>query len=156
MPRVYSVNFKNVTVTAAQDLVSLKGGAGKMNRLFRAWLFFNTNTLPTAQGFRLNLKFATATITLGSGGAAATPRPMDAGDAAATTTARTNDTSQATTSGAFTDRVPLGGHLYGGWNWNMGDGGIYFGPDQGVVFELLGAPAASLELSGGVEFVEYG
>lgn len=156
MPRKYTATFKNVTVTAAQDLVTLLGGAGKMNRCYRAWLFFNTNTLPTAQGLRLNIKAFTATLTAGTGGTAPTPRPLDPSDTASTTTARVNDTTPATTSGAFTDRYPLGGHLYGGWNWHMPDSGIWFGPTQGVIFELLAAPAASLELSGGLEYEEIG
>jgi hypothetical protein len=69
----------------------------------------NDTTLQTAQGLRINAKYS-ATFTAGTGGSAPTPRPLDPGDAAASFTARANDTAQGTTSGAFVDLTPTGGH----------------------------------------------
>lgn len=158
MPRKYSVNFKYTAISAAQDLVACRGSTGKVCRLHRVWLFMGTVAIEAAQGMRLNVKFATATITLGSGGAAATPRLEDPGDSAASFTARTNDTTPATTSGAFTDVLPAGGHNYNGFGWNWGPypAGIFFGLNQGVVFELLGAPSGTVNWSGGMAIEEIG
>lgn len=156
MPRVYSVSFLYVAVSAVQDLVSVKGSSGKVCRLNRAWLYINDNTLPAAQALRLNIKYGSATVTLGSGGTAPTPRPLDPGMPAASFTCRVNDTTQATTSGAFVDILPCGGHIYGNFTYNFGTNGPMFGLNTGVVFELLGAPTASTRFSGGLEIEEMG
>jgi len=156
MPRKYSVTFKNVTISAAQDLVSVKGGAGKVCVVNRIWFGMNNTALQTAQGLRLNLKLATATITLGSGGNSATPQKYDNGDAAATFTARINDTTKAITSGAFRDIAPDGGHNYGAYVFNFGKDGPVFGPDQGAVFELLSTVSGSCDFSGGMDVTEIG
>src|SRR5688572_4064006 len=110
MGRIYTVSFENVTIAAAQDLVALKGSTGKVCKLLRAWLGMTNTTIQTAQGLRLNFKYASATLTLGSGGAAGTIVPVDPGDAAASFTARTNDTTQATTTGAFSRIAAQGVH----------------------------------------------
>ena len=156
MPRTYSITFKNVAISAAQDLVSLKGSTGKVCKVNRVWLNMNDTTLQNAQGLKLNVKYSSATITLGSGGTAPTPRPYDPGDAAASFTCRVNDTTPATTSGAFVDITPLGGHNYGGVNWNYGDKGPYFGLNEGVVFELASTVSGTCTFSGGVEVTEVG
>lgn len=155
MPRVYTVSFKNVTISAAQDLISLKGSTGKTCRLRRAWLQMNDTTLQTAQGLRLNVKYGSATVTQGSGGSTPTPRPLDPGDAAASFTAHANDTTPATTSGAFVDLTPSGGHNYGGFDFTWKDGPV-FGLNEGVVFELLSTVSGTCNYSGGVEVEESG
>lgn len=156
MPRSYEVAFKYTAISAVQDLISCRGTAGKVCRLVRAWLFMDTVSIEAAQGMRLNVKRATATLTLGSGGASVTPALTDGGDAAATFTAHRNDTTPATTSGAFTDVLPAGGHNYNGFSWNWGPypKGIFFSDAQGVVFELLGAPSGTVNWSGGLELEE--
>lgn len=156
MPRIYASCFSNVTVSAAQDLVSLKGSSGKMCQVRRVWVQMTSTTLQTAQGLRLNCKLATATITLGSGGSASTPNPYDLGDTAFSGTSRVNDTTPATTSGAFTFVVTYGGHNYAGMDYSFGDKGPYFGLNQGFVFELLSTVSGTCAFSGGVEFSETG
>ncbi len=156
MPRIYTVSFSNVTVSAAQDLVSLKGSTGKVCKVRRAWVQMTNTTLQTAQGLRLNCKFASATITLGSGGGAGTAVPYDPGDAAYSGTARINDTTPATTSGAFSFLVTYGGHNYAGMDYSWGDKGPMFGLNQGFVFELLSTVSGTCAFSGGVEFEESG
>lgn len=99
--RVYVVPIENVSIgTAVQDIFSLKSGASNGIRIH--WIHLecpNTSSAPV----RMRLKRGTATITQGSGGTAVTPAPVDIADTlAAGTTAHINDTSQATTSGAFT------------------------------------------------------
>jgi hypothetical protein len=157
MPRVYTAVFKNVTISAAQDLISLKGSTGKTCRVRRVWLQMNDTTLQTAQGLRLNVKYSSATFTAGSGGSAPTPRPLDAGDAAASFTARANDTAQGTTSGAFVDIMPTGGHNYGGYDytWPKGEEPV-FGLNEAIVFELLSTVTGTCNYSGGATVEETG
>jgi len=156
MPRKYSVSFKYVTIAAAQDLVSIRGAAGKVCIVNRVWFAMNDTTLQTAQGLRLNIKTSPATVTLGSGGSAATPRPYDNGDSAATFTARTNDTTKATTSAAFVDLVPDGGHNYGAYIFNFGKDGPVVAEAEGCVFELLSTVSGTCNFSGGMEVTELG
>lgn len=155
MGRVYTASFKNVTIAAAQDLISLKGSTGKTCKVLRAWLQMNDTTIQTAQGFRLNIKYASATLTQGSGGSTPTPRPLDPGDAAASFTAHANDTTPATTSGAFTDLNPGGGHNYGGFDLSFKNPPA-FGLNEGIVFELLSTVSGTCNYSGGVEVEETG
>lgn len=155
MGRHYTASFKNVSISAAQDLIALKGSSGKVCRVLRAWLFMNDTSIQTAQGLRLNCKYSSATITLGSGGSTPTPRPIDPGDAAASFTAHANDTTPATTSGAFTDIVPGGGHNYAGYDWSFPRPPV-FGLNEGFVFELLSTVSGTCAFSGGIEVEEIG
>lgn len=157
MVRMYTVTFKNTSISAAQDLVALKGSTGKVCFVRRVWIYMNDTTLQTAQGLRLNCKYASATITLGSGGSAPTPRPLDAGDAAASFTARVNDTTPATTSGSFVDIMPAGGHNYAGldYTWPTLEWPV-FGLNEGFVFELLSTVSGTCAFSGGATVGEIG
>lgn len=157
MPRPYTVTFKFVTISAAQDLVAIKGSTGKTVRLRRAWIYMNDTTLQTAQGLRLNVKYSSATLTLGSGGSVPTPHPNDPGDAAASFTCHVNDTTPSTTSGAFTDLTPAGGHNYAGFDytWPKGEGPVC-GLNEGLVFELNSTVSGTCNFSGGVEVEETG
>lgn len=157
MGRQYTASFKNTTIVAAQDLISVKGSTGKTCKVRRAWLYMNDTTLQTAQGLRLNLKYASATFTAGSVGTAPTPRPLDPGDAAASFTARANDTTQGTTSGAFVDIMPAGGHNYAGFDytWPKGEEPV-FGLNEAVVFELLSIVSGTCNFSGGLQIEEVG
>lgn len=156
MGRIYTVGFKAVTISAVQDLIALKGSTGKVCRLRRVWLGMNDTALQTPQGVKLNVKYASATITLGSGGSTPTPRPSDPGDAAASFTAHANDTTQATTSGSFVDLVPDGGHNYGRYEFGWGNNGPLFGLNEGIVFELNSTVSGTCVFSGGAEVEEMG
>ncbi len=157
MPRTYTVSFKNVTISAAQDLVACKGSSGKTCRVRRVWLQMNDTTLQTAQGLRLNLKYGSATVTLGSGGSSPTPRPLDPGDAAASFSCVANATTPSTTSGAFVDLMPTGGHNYGGFDYTFPRGEEpVFGLNEGVVWELLSTVSGTCNFSGGMTVEESG
>lgn len=156
MPRLYTCSFENVTIAAVQDLISCRGSTGKLCKLISAWFGPSNTTLQTAQHLRLNIKLATATITLGSVGTAVTPAPVDLGDVAASFTSRANDTTPATTSGAFTNRYPVGIHNYAGYFRNFGAKGPVFGLNQGLVFELLSTVSGTCVFSGGLEIEESG
>ena len=157
MPRVYLIKFKNVAISAAQDLVAIKGATGKIVRVRRVWLGMTDTTIQTAQGLNLNIKYGSATVTLGSGGSGPTPTPVDPGDSAASFTARVNDTTPATTSGAFTDLIPNGVHNYGGWEWAFPrDAMPPIGVNEGCIFELLSTVTGTCHFSGGMEVEESG
>src|SRR4051794_5105874 len=99
MPRIYTVSFENVSVSAAQDLLQIKGASNKVLRILRRWVSATDTTIPTAQMLRLRERFLPATVTDGSGGSTPTPAKRDQGDAAATFTALANNTTPATTNG---------------------------------------------------------
>lgn len=109
--RVYTVPIIGGTVgTAVQDIFSLLAGSANGIELHHIHLEAGGVTSPAEISMRL--KRGTATITQGSGGSAVTPAPTDVNDTkAAGTTAHINDTTQATTSGAFTALL--------GFNWNV-------------------------------------
>jgi hypothetical protein len=155
MPRTYIVPFENVTISAVQDLVALKGSTGKTCKVNRVWIGATNTTIQTAQGLRLRVKFGSATVTLGSGGTVPTPTPLDPGDTAAAFTAHANDTTQATTSGAFTGLPAQGVHNYGGWDFSFKNPPI-FGLNQAVIFELLSTVSGTCAFSGGAEVEESG
>ena len=155
MPRNYIVTFSGVTVSAAQDLLQIKGAAGKLLRVRRLWLSFTNTTLPTAQGLQLRCRFLPATVTDGTGGTTPTPRPLDAGDAAATFTALANNTTKATTSGTAAVLNENGYHVHGSFDWFFPIHPLV-GPSQSFVFELLSTPSGTLNLSGGAEVEEAG
>lgn len=155
MPRAYIVSFENVTISAAQDLVSVKGSTGKTCRIKRVWLGMTNTTIQTAQGLRLRCRFLPATVTAGSGGSAATPAPVDPGDSAASATARVNDTTQSTTSGTAVVLMTQGVHNFAGLDFSFQNPPV-IGLNQQFNFELLSTVTGTCAFSGGVEFEESG
>lgn len=97
---LYVVNFDNVSIgTAVQDLFAVKAGANVTIILHQIHLD-STNT--AAAAMRLRLRRSTATLTLGTG-TSYTPNALDERDQACLSTAKTNVTTQSTTSGSFVD-----------------------------------------------------
>ena len=157
MARIYQVTFENVTVSAAQDLVLITGAAGKMMKILRMWLGHSTSSLAAAQMLRLRARFLPSAVTAGTGGTTGiTPSRNDPGDAAcSSTTAGTNNTTVATTSGTAVVRWSQAVHLHAGLDWTFGQPPP-IGPSEAFVFELLAAPTGTVAMSGGVEFQEEG
>jgi hypothetical protein len=155
MPRTYEICFENVLVSAPQDLATVFGAAGKVFRVLRQWLSAVDTTLVTSQSVQLRARFLPATLTNGSGGSVPTPRPPDPGDAAASLSAHTNDTTKTTTSGTATILEENGCHLYQGYDKTFARPPV-IGPSEAFVFELLSTPSGTVHLSGGVEVEEMG
>ena len=156
MPRSYRTSFENVTVSAAQDLVSLKAITTPA-AIVRYWVGATSTTLVTAQSIRLDARIATATLTAGSGGGAGSVVKKDASDGAATATTRINDTTGATTSGAFTVVDTQGVHIFNGFD----SGDLTLTPviipiNGGFTFRLLSTVTGTVAMSGGIEWVEQG
>lgn len=157
MGRIYDISFENVTVSAAQDLCTALSAAAKSIKLHRARVGATNTSIPTAQMMQLRVRAASATLTVGSAGAAATARPFDPGDTAYGGTARTNDTVKATTSGAFTILEEIGVHIYQGYDYTWPqDARPVVNLAGGFVFELLSTVSGTCAFSGGIRIEEIG
>ncbi|MCC8946003.1 hypothetical protein H8A97_13060 [Bradyrhizobium sp. Arg62] len=155
MPRIYKVTFENVSVSAAQDLIQIKGASNKILRILRRWVECVDQTAPTGQMLRLRERILPATVTDGSGGSTPTPAKTDQGDAGASFTALANNTTQATTNGTAVAVGTTGCHIFNGYD-DIHDEPPTVIPTSSYVLELLGAPLAAVHLSGGVEVEEIG
>lgn len=154
MGRRYRVMFPNITVSAAQDLLQIKGATGKMVKILRHWLGA-TNQSPTNQQLQLRSRFLPATVTDGTGGGTPTIEKTDPGDPAASFTALRNNTGKATTSGTAIVTYEDGCNVFAGNNWDYATPPP-IGPSESFVLELVAAPTGTLALSGGVEVEETG
>lgn len=155
MPRTYTVEFENVAVTAGQDFFSLDAATDLPIELVGFEIAQNTE-VGDAQEEHLRIRVIRGHTTVGSGGAAATPRPVSPGDSAASLTARVNDTTIASAgtavnlhSTAFNERV---GYAWGPVPFGMG---FWTSGASLLVVRLLAAPADSLNMSGTATVVEY-
>lgn len=155
MARRYSVNTENVSCSAAQDLMQIKGATGKMLRIIRIAVACVDSTPPTASMLSLRARFLPATVTDGSGGTTPTPQKLDPGDAAASFTALANNTTPATTSGTAIVLEENGCHVYAGYDYSFPTPPVV-GPSESFVFELRAAPAAASHLSTTVIVEEIG
>lgn len=157
MGRKYEQTFEAVTVSAAQDLVFLPGSTGHVLRILRHWVNCGDTSLATGQGLKLRCRRLPAAVTAGTGGTTgATPTSLSPGDAAcSTTTAGTNNTGKATSSGTVVVIYEGACHLYQGEDrrWDFPP---EIGPTAAFVYELLSTVSGTVTLSGGVEFEELG
>jgi hypothetical protein len=148
MARVYSVSFENVAVTAAQDFFEISPADD--HPIVITGLFIDQfSDMGDAQEEALRYKIIRGHATSGSGGSAATPRPLDPGDAAAGFSAEINNTTIASAG------TPVDLHA-GAFNIRAGLA-LIFPPEmtplcnqgQGtIVVRLMAAPADSLSMSG--------
>ena len=154
MARTYTVTFENVAVTAAQDAFYIKPAADKVCEVFG--LFLSPVVSSTADWGdanteidRIQVRRVPATVTASSGGSAATPRPLDVNDTAAGFTARTNDTTVATSSGTIVDLHTDGWNMAVGYQlWLPEGAGFRVANAEALVVRLPSTPANSKSLSG--------
>ena len=99
MSRIYSAEFADVAVTAAQDLFSLLVGDDEPIELLGCTISQNTD-LGDAAAEALTIKIIRGWGTVGSGGSAPTAINLDGKGGAATTTVRANDTTEASSGSA--------------------------------------------------------
>jgi hypothetical protein len=152
--RQYSASFTNVSVAAVQDLLAIYAGSSKIVAVQSVELSQITQT--TIGSLRVRLRYLPTTVTAGTGGTSVTPVRQVPGDAAATATARANDTTQATSSGTAVDL----------WSdqWNLLNGFLWVPPSVGrppviglsgaFVVSLDAAPGSAVFCSGTVVFEE--
>jgi len=155
MPRSYIVSFEEVACSSPQDLIQIKGAAGKMLQILGINAGMADTSPPTNQQFAIRCRFLPATVTDGSGGTTPTPRPYDPGDSAASFTALANNTTKATTNGTATILYEDGVNAFQGVAWMFPEP-PEIGPSESFVFELLSTPVGTPHLSGGVRVRELG
>lgn len=151
--RVYSMAFAGVSVSAAQDLLAVYTGPAKAIRIHEVVLGQTTAT--TIGNLQISLKRLDATVTDGSGGAVATIIAINPGDAAASVTGRTNDTTQATTTGTSqTVRSDVMNVLNGYQYLPPPEDQPIIGLNSAFIVSLDSAPTAAEVFSGTVVFEE--
>lgn len=89
--RVYTVSFERIAVEAQQDVFQLVPADDKPIEVVGLFLG-QSSDFGDAQAELLSYKVSRGWTTVGSGGAAVTPNPLDSSDVAAGFTARRNDT----------------------------------------------------------------
>jgi len=97
MPRVYTVEFENITLANASgdiDILSIDAATDKPTAI-KTIVLKTTSELAEAQEEWLRLRVIRGHTTVGSGGSSATARPLSANDSAYGGTVRTNDTTIA-------------------------------------------------------------
>ena len=153
MGRVYSLSFKDVAVSVAQDLLAITCSASVPVIVHSVTL--TQKTLTNWEAKNVSMRRLPATVTQGSGGTTPTPRPLAANDAAAGGTYHANDTTGATTSGTAVDI-----HTE---EWNFLNGLYYLPPpedrpvvrvSEAFVVKLDTAPSGAMTCSGTLVFEE--
>ena len=151
--RVYTMSFKNISVSAAQDLLALYAG---YSGAFEVHSFVVGQVTATTVGnLRISMNRLPATVTAGSVGAAGVISPARTGDHAATVTGRVNDTTQAVTSGtaiALLEDVynPINGYQY----LPPPEDRDACNPSEAIVVSLDTAPGGAEAMNGTVKFAE--
>lgn len=158
MPRSYTVDFENVTVSAAQDLVELTPADDKVIAITAINIanVGGTGDAGDAQEEDLRITINRGNTTSGSGGSAPTPQPDSGIDTAAGFTAEANNTTRATSG----TKVVL---FADGWNVRVPYEKT-FTPEQYkwasqaqtlLTVALEAAPADALSVSGTIHVIEY-
>lgn len=155
MPRRYIVESEAIAVSAAQDLMQIKGASGKILRIINCKTGATDTTLVTAQSISTRGRFLPATVTDGTGGASATARALDPGDAGASFIALANNTVKATTTGTAAIVHEAGNHIFAGEDYTYPTPPIV-GPNESYVYELLSTVTGTVHLSTKVEVEEIG
>lgn len=160
--RIYTVTFDNTAVTTAVDLFELNPAADKPVRILSIDVG-QTNKTGDANEDMIRwsiVRMTGGTLTSGSGGSSPTPVAANPGDPAASFTAKTLSTTQASTTGTaatihvstFNTRVGL--------VWmptpEMWPVGIDSSATGVLLVRTLEAPAASTTFSGTVWVEEIG
>lgn len=155
--RFFTASFKDIAVTAAQDLFELTAGSGNPVTI-HGWAISQKTEVGDAmeEGLTLTTNRGVGSTTSGSGGASVTPQPIDDdGAAVAASVERNNTTIMAAGSGSLEE---LEVHA-----WNVRGNLIMFYPPElrprvkasaRWTLELETAPADSITMSGTLYFEE--
>lgn len=156
-PKIYTVSFAGVAVTAQQDLIAVVAGSTKTLSLLAFELSQSTEVGDTAEeGLSILVKRG-ATVAGSGGSGAFTPIPCDSGQGASSFTSRLNDTTPAGTGTIVNLHAT---------NWNVRSSPtlwVYtpemtFGaaPSERIVIGLATTPADSITMSGTAWLSENG
>ncbi len=148
MGRVYSVNFENVAVTAAQDFFEISPADDKPVKLLGLFLSQSTELGDAAEEM-LRVQVLRGHSTSGSGGSSQTPVPVNPGDPASAFAAEVNNTTIASSgtavilhSESFNIRAGMG--LW----WTPECQPVASQANTTIVVRLLANPADSVTMSG--------
>ena len=151
--RIYVATFKNVVVSAVQDLFSLNPGANKPVEIHALYLSQTTEVADAAEE-QLLIELITGNTSTGSGGAAVTANPMNLNDAVDAATVRANDTVEVSAGTAVSKHLEA---------WNVRMPFIYHpDPEDRIVTsntfffaaQLLTTPADDITMSGTLIYKE--
>ena len=148
MAKIYSAEFSDVSVAAAQDLFSLLVGDDEPIHLLACYISQNSD-VGDAAAENLTIRIIRGWGTVGSGGSAPTAINLDGKGGSATTTVRANDTTEASAGTAVNMHTEV---------WNIANTWIYLPPpelriridqaDDIISVSLLAAPTDALITSG--------
>lgn len=155
MSRLYTVTFRAVAVTAAQDLFAIVAPSDAIVKVHDIDISQTSDVGDAAEEIiRVSLKSGATTV--GTGGTLTTAIPIELGDAAFGGTVRINDTTIATSGTIVVHRST-------GWNVRAPLNIIFtpetrpvISPSRRFVVGLLTAPADSLTMNGTITFEEIG
>lgn len=160
MGRMHTAVFKEVAVTAAQDLFEIAGPTDAITVIHK-WILTQKTEVGDAAEEMLTITTnrGVGTVTSGSGGSTVTPQPISDGDAAyGGTVERNNTTIMAVGTGTLETDLEV--HE---WNVRVPYTNIYTPEERPVIspgnrwtLELETAPADSITMSGMVVFEEIG
>jgi len=157
--RVYTVEFENITIAAASgdiDFFEITPGDDHPCKII-AMTLDQISDVGDAAEEMIRFRVIRGHTTSGSGGATATPRPLNRSAVAATFTAETNNTTVASVgtvhnlhSGAFNIRVGLPLILTPEMYWEVSQ------TDVTMVVRLMAAVADDVTMSGTLYVLEEG
>ena len=155
MGRIYTAQFTDVAVTAAQDLFEVVAAADSIVLIHDLHISQKSDVGDAAEEI-LSLQLISGYTTSGSGGSSVTPGAREVQDSAFGGTCEANNTTVANTGTTVTHYA---------WAWNIRgpfdkvwtpETRPIVAPRRRVVVRLPVAPADSLTMSGTITFEEIG
>jgi hypothetical protein len=155
MPRLYTVVFSSVAVTAQQDFFEIAGPSDAIT-VVHDWMLTQSTEVGDAQEEGLSILVKRGATVAGSGGSTPTPSPIEFGDVAYGGVTKVNNTTKANTGTIAT---------MGSYNWNVRvpfqfiytpETRPVLSPSQRLTIELATTPADSITVSGTITFSEIG
>jgi hypothetical protein len=146
--RTYTISFRQVNVTAVQDLCAAYAGANMAIEVVSLILGETGST--TAELLEVSVKYVPTTVTPGTIGSAFTPTRDTPTDAAATFTARINDTTPATSTGTILfPHVDVWSLPNGSYQWIFPERARpSCRPSEALIFSLDRAPGGVRVMTG--------
>jgi hypothetical protein len=157
--RMYTAVFKDIAVTAVQDLFEVAAPSDAVTVVHRVMLTQSTETGDAAEEMlRLTTNRGVGSVTSGSGGGSVTAQPVSDGNSAfGGSVERNNTTAMAAGSGSLEELESFG------WNVRVPFDLIWLpefrpviSPGNRWTLELESAPADSVTMSGTLWFEEIG
>lgn len=154
---VYTASFKDVAVSAAQDLFEILFPSDVVGELLEMMIGQTSDFGDTEEEIVVtSLRMVSGAPTSGSGGSTATPRPHHLGGPASGATVEINNTTQLSGgTNVVLEPIP--------WNVRMREPLIYipesrfyFSPSTRLLWELENAPADAITCHGKVTWKELG